>query len=410
MAPQKIASSPVNAAARVGNLGANGVFSFTQISGILNDMYEQATGQKQPVALNTSEFVTQADTMMKLGYNKLIPTVSAVLTRTIFSNRPHYPEFGGLVVDSEKWGYMDRKITPYVDKAEDNPEYDIKDGDMAGCWPVKIPKALQTVFMGGGTDMYQIPYYRNQLDTAFRSPDEMARFVASYVQTYKNRMASDASNLGRVTVTNLMGSILNNPGNRQVVHLLTEYNAETGSTLNSTSVMHPDNYVAFALWLNAKIQIILDFMQVESTDFHLNPKGKNIMRHTPRNYARFYMLSQWGRNVENRVNTTIFNAAREQVADFMSVPFWQSPKNPDSINIIPSTVDGEGHTITGSAVQQDNIFGIITDIEAMGMGYINQWVGTTLEDPRLGTWAEFYHFTRKYYNDTTENAVLLLMD
>lgn len=413
MTMAKTASGP-DIAQRVAPIGPDNVFSFTQVAAILNQIVRQATGQDVAAPINTSEFVTQADTAYKVGYNKLIPTITAVMTRTIFSSRPYTAAFRGMLVNNERWGYLQRKLTAYDDVAEDNKEYDIKDGEQAGCWPVKVPKVLQTVFMGGGTWQHQIPFFKNQLDTAFTGPDEFARFVAMYVQEYRNAMTQEVETLARMTLVNQMGAINQSGRPEQTLHLLTEYNTETGLGLTSTTVMQPDNYVPFILWVYARIQNLMDMMTVRGVNYHISPKigdqTATVKRHTPRGYQRFYMSSYWGRMTENRVTTDIFGPDRLQVYDYETVPFWQTPNNPNAIQVTPSTVDAAGHTITGTAVSLNNVFGVLNDIESCGVGLINQWSATTPFDARLGTWSDFYHFTRQYFNDMTENAVLLLMD
>lgn len=389
------------------------VLQFKQVSSILNQIVKQATGADSPVAVDTSTFVTQADTAMRLLSNGLIPAISGVITRSIFTERPYASSFKGLMIEEKRWGAITRKFSPYMSKSFDNEEYKIKDGDLAGTWPIIVPKVLQTVFIGAATAMRGLTFFKNQLDTGFAGPEDFARFVAMYVAEFHNTQEQEFEALGRFTVNNLIAAVVQTGQPEQQIHLLTEYNTEMGTNLTPTSVMHPDNYVPFVLWTTARINTLFDFMKTRGEMFHVSPDIGNdlkIPRSTPRNLSRMYTLSKWSRQVQNQALPTLFNSSALQLVDSEVLPFWQSPKQPDQIIITPSTIDAQGHTVTGATQTINNIFGVIMDVDAAGIGLVNQWSAPTQFDAVRGVWGDFYHFTKQYYNDLTENVVVLLMD
>lgn len=388
-------------------------FTFTQVSAILNEIVNQARGTNQPMAVNTSQFVAQADTARRLLNNQAIEALSVVLTRRIFSERPYAGFFTDLMRSQEEWGAIVEKYSVYDYIAYDNPAYSIKDGDKLGDWRLVLPKILRTVIIGGGTYEKILSFTRAAYNTGLRGPEDFARFTQMYVTNFKNGMVQEAEALGRFTVNNLIAAVNQTGKPEQKVHLITEYNAENGTQLDTTSVMHPDNYVAFVLWCVAKINIIYDMLRNRGSGFHVSPdigNGLQLNRHTPRGYSRMYTLSKWSRNIENRVLPTLFDGEKLQLTTSEVVPFWQSPDKPDQIIVTPSTIDAAGHTIQGVSQTLNNVFGVIMDVEAAGAALINQTSAPTPYDPHLEAWTEYYHYTKKYYNDLTENVVILFMD
>ena len=75
--------------------------TFEQSAAFLNDLYEQATGQKALAVTDTASFTTVAQTVLKTGYDNVISAISQVLSRTIFSVRPYTAKFKGIMVDNE---------------------------------------------------------------------------------------------------------------------------------------------------------------------------------------------------------------------------------------------------------------------------------------------------------------------
>ena len=62
------------------------------------------------------------------------------------------------------------------------------------------------------------------------------------------------------------------------------------------------------------------------------------------------------------------------------------------------------------AVEQDKIFGVIFDDEALGMTSIFQNALTTPLNAKGQYYNTFWHFFDRYWTDFTENGAVLLLD
>ena len=145
---------------------------FVQMSTVLNDLYQQTTGQKAIAITNESEFISVAQKVLKQGYDPVIGAISQVLSRTIFSIRPYTAKFKGLEVDNRKYGAMTRKLVSIDKPFVNDDRLPLTEGSSVDQQEIRKPEVLQLNYYG--TNVYEdfITQFKDQLDTAFSSSAE----------------------------------------------------------------------------------------------------------------------------------------------------------------------------------------------------------------------------------------------
>ena len=108
-------------------MGVNDL-TLTQASTVLNDIVKQATGKNTLAPQNTAEFVSVANTMLKMGYEPLLNSITQVLSKTIFSIRPYYRKFAGISVSNQKFGNITRKLNIADRDFEDDSRLPLTEG------------------------------------------------------------------------------------------------------------------------------------------------------------------------------------------------------------------------------------------------------------------------------------------
>lgn len=383
--------------------------SFSDISTILNSIYQQATGQQALAIANTSDFVAVANATLLSGYDQVLGAISQVMDRTIFSVRPYNAKFQGIRVDERRFGNHTRKLSQIDKPFEADTRYSISDGDTGDMFKINLPKTLQTNFYGGQTFQKSYTWMKDQLDMAFRSPDELAQYWSMVTQNVSDMIEQAHEFMARMAVANFIaGKAKIDTGN--VIHLLTEYNTATGQELTATSVMAADAYPAFMKWVYARIAQLCSMLTERSQIYHVNITNKPIQRHTPYANQRIFLYSGARYQIENMVLADIYHDNYLRMAVTESVNFWQSIQTPDSINVTASYITAADGSVASGAQQVDNIFGLIVDEEAIGHTTINNWSGTTPFDVKDGFATTYYHFTDRFWNDFTENGIVLLLD
>lgn len=389
--------------------------SFVQLSTILNAINAQATGETGLVATDTSSFITVAQTTLKTGYDVVLDAISQVLSRTIFSIRPYNAKFGGLMVSEQRYGNHVRKLSPIDKPFEDDDRMSLTDGQAVDMYKVNKPKTIQFNFYGADVVQKSITIFKDQLDCAFQSPEEFGSFISMIMTNVSDMIAQKDESTARAALINTIGAnYVYGDGNvpEKLVHLLTEYNEATGQSLTRQDLGVDATYVAFAKWAYARIQQVSQLMSERSALFHCNMEGSPIMRHTPYDKQKLYISAQEYNKLSASVLSSIFNPEYLKIGEYEPVAYWQSIKNPTSINAKISALNlatGEVASID-EALVVNNIFALLFDEEAIGVTRINQWSATTPFNARGGYSNMYWHFTERYWNDFTENSVLFTLD
>lgn len=393
---------------------AANALTYNAIGLILNQIVTQATGRATITPTNTSDFVAVANTGLQAGYDNLMGAISQVLSRTIISNRPYSRKFKGLEADSIRYGNHVRKIN-YLDRIwEDGSRLPLVTGVTVDDQAPTLDDVIQTNFYGQND--YEIPWtlFSNQLDVAFRSPEDLGAFISGKLQNISDMVEQKHEALARMTIANLIAGIITIGNTDQVVHLVTEYNTYSGYSPAKTLTDirgDADEYAKFTKWVYGRVAQLSSMLTERSVIFHQNIAGRELSRHTPYSMQNVYLLSSERFQMEAGVLADVYHDNYLRMADTDILNFWQSISTPDTIDVTPTYMDTTGALVTpGSAVSQADIFGVICDVEAAGYTIVNQRTTSAAYNGK-GEFQNFWmKFTDRYWNDFTENAVVLLMD
>lgn len=384
--------------------------SFNQLSTVLNSIVSQATGKTAITPTNTSEFVTVAQTALKAGFDQTLNAISQMVSKTIFSTRPYYRKFGGIQVDNQRWGNITRKLNIADKQWENDVRFELVDGQSVDMYKVNKPEILQTNFYGANVYERNYTVFRDQLDCAMSGPDEFGRFLSMVTGNCADIIEQAHEELARATVANYLGGKIKGD-TASCIHLLTEYNALTGLALTQETVYRPDNYKPFIDWVYSRIATLTELMTERSELFHTNVTGKILNRHTPLQRQKMFLYAPARFNIESMSLANTYNNNFLKMAYNETVNYWQSIKSPSKINVKPTYLQADGTLTTPKiAVEQDNIFGVVFDEEALGYTVVNQWSASTPFNAKGGFSNIFFHFTDRFWNDFTENGIVLLLD
>lgn len=396
--------------------------TFNQVATLLNAVQQQATGQTGIVPTNTADFVSVANTVLQTGVDPVMNAINQVLTRTIFSIRPYSRKFGIVEVSESAYGNHIRKL-----KIADKP---VREDDRYK-WPVAYdstqtppsgegqsvdqqiiskPNVLQTNFYGQNVfeDSYTI--FRDQLECAFTGPEQMGSFFSMVTQNMTDKLEQCRENMGRAVVANFIGGLIDENASDRVIHLLTEYNTLTGLSLTAQTVMQPANYKAFVQWAYARILTISDLMTERSLAMQTVVNSLPINQHTPKARQKMMIYAPASNMMTTMAVADVYHDELLRMGAYESVNFWQSIQTPDTIQVTPGRIGANGAVVTGSAVNQANVFGVLFDEEAAGYATTQQWSSPAPFNARGGYTTIWLHETQRLWNDHSEKGVVLLLD
>lgn len=395
--------------------------TYTDVSAILTAINAQATGRAVIAPVNTADFVALAQATLKMGYDVVTNAISQVLSRTIFSVRPYSRKFRGLEADTIRYGNHVRKIN-YID---DDPVTDraflassFTDGSSVDQWTINKKKVLQTNFYGQTGYSRFRTYYRHQLNMAFSGPDELARFWAGVTQHDSDMIEKDHEEFARAALVNYVGGRIQQETagitSGSVIHLLTEYNAWSGDNLTINTVFNAQNFEHFIRWMWGRLETLSDMMKERSSLYHQtfedgDGNDLRLERHTPEADQRLY----FNKGLLNQANANVLSMTRQPsfvpIKQGDTLNFWQNIQNPLQIDVNAGYTTKQGATTSGAA-QSSVVLGVMLDQEAVGYTITDTWTQATPMNAAGGYYDQWYHYTDRYWNDFSENGVVLLLD
>lgn len=389
-------------------------------------------------SVSIGNFTSVAQNALKQGYDPLLTAISQVLARTIFSIRPYRGKLSGLLVDNQKYGAITRKInyidgvleddqrlyytgtTPYVSGNTPTPDQ----------WAFRKPVTWQSNFYGADTYQRVTTIYRDQLDTAMSSAPMFAEFISGQIQNVVDQLEQVNDAKARAALINYIGGKiqleLDSDPATHVVHLFTDYAADTGVTLTLATYLAPSNFRPFAEWLYAKIATITDMMSERGHKFNFSPtlagSKAYIERHTPKERMKAYFIADAFNKIQAMAISEVFNKEELRMIDFNAVNYWQSAADPynitasicvndSAVNITSATTnDLTTDSVTTKGTPDTPVLGVLFDEEAVGMTIVNDGVYDSGLNAASLTNNRFYHVTTKIWNDFSENGVVLMLD
>lgn len=394
-----------------------------QAGTILQSLVKQATGQAVIAASTPGEFVSVAQTALKTGYDPILNAMSQMWGRTIFSIRPYSRKFSGLEMSMERWGNAVRKLSIADKPIEDDARftwpvgYDstkahnaLGEGESVDMYALNKPDILQVNFYGQSVYENSYTIFKDNMDVAFTSAEEFMRFNSLVTGNRSDKLEQYRENIARGILANYIGSLLAEKQTTRIVHLLSEYNTETGLQLTAQNVYQPENFASFMQWAYARIATISRMMTERSEMYQTVINEKHVMRHTPANKQKVYLYAKAMDQFDAMVKANTFHDNYLKFTDYEGVNFWQSIETPDSISVTPVYTSTTGVATTGEAVEQAGIFGVIFDEEALGYAQVNNWAAVTPFNAKGGYWNTYDHVNFRAIMDMSEKGVLLLLD
>ena len=384
--------------------------SFAQSAAFLTDLYEQATGQKSTITVvDSGSFTTVAQLTLKTGYDTVISAISQVLSRTIFSVRPYTGKFKGIFVDSERFGNITRKINFIDGDVENDDREPLTDGASVDPWVINKPKVLQTNFYGFTKYQRHVTIFKDQLDVAFSSPSEFARFISGVMQNVVDQLEQIKEAEARNCLINFIaGKAAGDTDN--VINVLEEYYNQTGVTLTPATMYADTNYIPFMKWLYSYINGLTQKLAERTINYHINVTGKEVHRHTPAKDLKAYMSARAMNAIDSIGLPSIFGADRLKMIDFEPVVYWQNINDAEKVVATPTVLLADGTLEKKTSTTVQNIIGVLFDRDALGITRKSEWMMSSGMNPRGGYENIFYHFSMAMWNDFTENGIVLVAD
>lgn len=385
---------------------------YNQVSTVLNSLLGQNRGENL-VSVDSGTFTSVFSTGFTVQNDPITTQLPLLIGKTLYASRPWESSLKTLYMDSQTYGFVTRKVSYCDEDMENSGSYPTalgEDGTSSDMYKISRPSILVSKVTGTNVWQKHKTIFRNQWDGAFRNADEAMQFIAGLTQEVKNSLEQSIDSLARGMMANYIGGKIS--ATNGVIHLLTEYNTETGLSLTATSIYQPENFAPFMRWAWARINSVSDLMEDKTRNFQLQITGKNISRTTPKAYQKLFIYSPMYRKVEANTYATTYHDEIIRYNSFELVNYWQSSANGSAINVTPTFIDVANGTIkkATAAVSQANIFAVLVDRDTMGYTIFDNFEGVTPFNYEGDYRNMYWKNSIRYQEDFTEKGAIFVLD
>lgn len=416
------------------------VFTPQDASAILAATVREATGQELTLQqINASNWVSIGEQLLTTGKENVLNALSTVLFRELIAVRPYSGKF--LTFRSKNNSLYQQRLRKISFYAKDpmkagNFNTNLSDGlnfaagftngqnldsngvpqSQKSMWE-QNPPIVAECFYGGSSvwqDSYQV--FEDQLDVAFRTPEDLVAFSNGYITEKMNDIVSEEENFSRLCLLNYLAGVIDQtavmPGSAK--NMVTVYNNYFGTSKTANDLLTTD-LTSFTEFFIATVKTDVRRLENRSALYHdarkqtIDGIDYSILRHTPKDRQRAIFYADFWTKVEAMVKPQIFNDQYLSIDNFEAVDFWQNenPSNAAAIDVVPAIYDPVNKVqIAGNRVQQSYILGTIHDEDALWVDFQLKAAASTPLEARKRYRNVWYSIAENNCNDFTEKGIV----
>jgi len=379
-----------------------------QCSVVLNDAMSQVWGEKAVTATDLTGLVALGNTLIQSADANVFDNLyKALLDRTyriVLGIKEYQPSDHGIMVDRQTYGAILEKVYVEPTDAQENASWKLKNGQSVDPFVVTLSDVKVKLFSKETT--WEVPYTvtDTMIRTAFLSAEEMSTFLTAIEMQALNSMRAQKEKVVDWTIANFIGEKKFYSGSSgatgvHVIDLLKEFNDKNGQTLTRKDALNNMQFLKYAAY---RIKSITGKFKKQSTLFNV----EHWKRWTKDGDLRLIMLDDFVTSAEMYLEADTFHDSLVKMRGTSTIPYWQGAgENLDFDSL--SKIDIV--TSSGNAVTVNGVIAFAFDINALGVTIWNE--RTTGQYNGRG---EYNNYWLKadvgLYNDTSENAVVFVMD
>lgn len=332
------------------------------IGDVLKEALEQLVGVERASNIDVTKLNDVADTVENVfGENGRLMLINKMLTRVYaveVRNRTFKGDSLNVVKSDHEFGNIKEMV--YFNEVEADTDTPV-DPEQGGSYDPFVYNPLgHDVYIVAGRYKYKSKIYsvrKENLDMAFKSYDELDKFIAGYLNEFTNFLNKQEVLYSRVLVAQAIALTVQKGQTSQVRHLLTEYNTEMGgSPVTKTNS-------SYNLWKKAKIGEIMRKARLTSTLY--NTEAKSIEESTLG--LKLGMVKKAVIDMDLAI-ANVYHNDTIKLPEHQEVEGWQSTESgeEEKINI---TLKYHNEDVTANT---DNVIGFIYDDAGIAITHQNR--------------------------------------
>ena len=371
-----------------------------QIYQLTNTIAKEVLGEDTVVQEDLSNIVDLGNEIQNTAsMDKYVKSLIDHIGKVIFVDRPYKGSAPSVLMDSWEYGSILEKITmdAYPDATE-NESWELEDGRSYDPNIFTQPHVSAKFFNNKSSFEIPMSFAERQVKSAFDSVSQLNSFFSMIESAIENSMTIRADGLIMRCINNMIAQTLAGGNANRVVHLLSTYNAQFGTSLTSDKAITDPEFVRWAVFHMGLYEARLRKL---STLF--NEGGKE--RFTPTDKLHVVMLDEFVQAANVYLQSDVYHNEMTKLPSAETVPYWQGSGTSYAFADTSSISVKHGAT----EVSEDYILGVMFDRDALGVSCLDRRV-TSNYNPRGEFYNNWYKFDAGYFNDLNENFIVFLAD
>lgn len=376
-----------------------------QVQEIVNQMTSEILGQEAAAQLDLTDVVSVGKTLQNAAtVDNYIRKLTDHIGKVVFVDRPYSGRAPSIQMDSWEFGSILEKIDAGIPDAQENPSWNLRDGQSYSQDKFTAPKDVQVQFFNDMTS-FEVPMSiaERQTYSAWSSLQQLNAFFNMIEDSIQKSMTVKIDGLSMATINNYIGYVYNNKATKplQAINLLEGYLKTPGATegLTTANCLYDLKFLKYAAY---QIKLYATRMGNLSTLF--NASGRP--RFTPTDRMKIIMLSDFAEAADVYLQSDTFHNNFVTLPTADKISYWQSSGTGYTFNDVTSiNVKVENGSGSGPAVNMSGILAVLFDRDALGINNYNRRTKSFVNQH-----AEFINYWYKadarYFNDFKENFVL----
>lgn len=381
-----------------------------QVATLVNSMASQMEGITGLTAEDMRGVVQLGQAVLSTDNNKdaFLGILADRIGTTILRTLDLELEFPTLLRNSFEWGAIIQKINIQPFSAQDQGAWNVGKNDFTPTnFKIDKPVVKQIFITNAVAFEFDVTIPDTMLKQAFLSNEAFGAFIDGIMSALSDSMTIALNNLARGAIANLVAEKIKS-GNG-VVDVLSMYNTQASQSYTSLAQAMDDK--EFYRYTSMVIRNIIKYMSQPSALYNVgDASGNPVIRATQRDNMHVLLSSDYVSGANSYLSADTFwkeLVALPNYKEFISLQATGTGtiptlENNTSINVIPASNASNVNT----AITAEGIIGIIADREAVGIGYDDRFTATDRNNRNRYT-NYTMGATLQFYNDLTENAVII---
>ena len=382
-----------------------------QIASLVNEIAKNVVGDNATLLTEDLSNVVAVgeEITTAIGYDNFTKTLVDRIGKVIFVERDLELDDLGIMKDNWEYGSILEKIAVEPYEAQDNPAWNLQEGDVVEQDKVTIPHLVVKFYNDDGT--FEIPYTitDEQMRSAFTTPTQLGSFVSMIETIVRQSVELRVKQYQRRAINNMIGLTIkdsamdtgaNTKTTAKCVNLLKLYkdNVDSSTTLTATNCIYDKDFIRFAV---SEMDKYVARIKEATKLFNIGKK----LRWTPKNRLHFILLSDVKAKANIYLQSDTFHNEFTKLPEAREIAFWQGVGDDFSF-VDASTIDIK--TTNGDNIEASGILGVMFDTDALGVN--RYYEKTTAHRNEHGEFTNYWAKARmRLFNDTNENFVVFMV-